>query len=72
MKFLHLHLFHKEVGFGNIQGYSDIKDLVRRALSSQENYRSTGQRKSIILVWNIGLKNNLHNLERFNKINKLS
>jgi len=38
MKFLHLHLFHKEVGFGNIQGHDDIKDLVRRALSSEENY----------------------------------
>ena len=35
MKFLHLHLFHKEVEFGNIEGYDDIKDLVRHAL---ENY----------------------------------
>ncbi len=38
MKFLHLHLFHKEVEFGNIVGYDDIKDLVRRVLSSDENY----------------------------------
>ena len=37
MKFLHLH-FHKEVEFGNIEGYADIKDLVRRALDSDENY----------------------------------
>jgi len=36
MKFLHL--FHKEVEFGNIEGYDDIKDIVRRALSSKENY----------------------------------
>jgi hypothetical protein len=36
MKFLHL--FHKEVEFGNIEGYDDIKDLVRRALDSDENY----------------------------------
>jgi DNA polymerase III delta prime subunit len=36
MKFLHL--FHKEVEFGNIDGYGDIKDLVRRALDSNENY----------------------------------
>jgi DNA polymerase III delta prime subunit len=33
-----LHLFHKEVEFGNIQGYDDIKDLIRRALDSDENY----------------------------------
>jgi DNA polymerase III delta prime subunit len=40
MKFLplHLHLFHKEVQFGNIEGYDDIKHLVRRALDSDENY----------------------------------
>ncbi len=38
MKFLHLHLFHKEVEFGNIEGYDDIKNLVRRALDSDENY----------------------------------
>jgi hypothetical protein len=37
-KFLHLHLLHKEVEFGNIEGYDDIKDLVRRALDSNENY----------------------------------
>jgi hypothetical protein len=30
MKFLHL--FHKEVGFGNMEGYDDIKDIVRRVL----------------------------------------
>ncbi|MGB8936247.1 MAG: ATP-binding protein [Candidatus Nitrosopolaris sp.] len=36
MKFLHR--FHKEVEFGNIEGYDDIKDIVRRALDSYENY----------------------------------
>ena len=36
MKFLHL--FHKEVEFGNIEGYDDIKGLVKRVLSSDENY----------------------------------
>ena len=36
MKFLHL--FHKEVEFGNIERYDDIKHIVRRALSSEENY----------------------------------
>jgi hypothetical protein len=25
MKFLHIHLFHKEIEFGNIDGYDDIK-----------------------------------------------
>ena len=38
MKFLHLHLFYKEVEFGNREGYDDIKDLARRALDSEENY----------------------------------
>jgi MoxR-like ATPase len=33
-----LHLFHKEVEFGNIEGYDDIKDIVSRALDSDENY----------------------------------
>jgi hypothetical protein len=28
MRFSHLHLFHKEVEFGNVEGYDDIKDLV--------------------------------------------
>ena len=50
-----LDLFRKAIEFSNIQGYDDIKGVVRRVLSSDENYRSTGQRKSIILVWNIGL-----------------
>ena len=36
MKFLHL--FHKEVEFGNIEGYDDIKDIVRRALDAGDNY----------------------------------
>jgi hypothetical protein len=38
MKFLPLHLFHKEVEFGNIAGYDYIKDIVRRTLDSDENY----------------------------------
>src|SRR5215472_641298 len=39
MKFLH-HLFssNKQTGFDNIQGYDDIKDIVRRALDSEDNY----------------------------------
>ena len=36
MKFLHLQLFHKEVEFGNIEGYNEIKDLVSRALGLPE------------------------------------
>jgi replication-associated recombination protein RarA len=36
MKFLHL--FHKEVEFGNIEGYDDIKDIVRRVLDVEDNY----------------------------------
>jgi len=39
MKFLHL-LFssNKQTGFDNIQGYGDIKDIVKRALDSEDNY----------------------------------
>jgi hypothetical protein len=37
MKFLPLHLFHK-VEFGSIEGYDDIKYLLKRALSTDENY----------------------------------
>ena len=29
---------NKEVKFGNVEGYQDIKNLVRRALDSDENY----------------------------------
>ena len=46
--------FRKEIEFSNIQGYDDIKDVVRCVLD--ENYRYTGQRKSIILAWNIGMQ----------------
>ena len=31
-------LFRKEIGFENIQGYDDIKDIVRRALDAEDNY----------------------------------
>jgi hypothetical protein len=33
MKFLHL--FHKEVEFGNIEGYDDIKDIVMQDFGSR-------------------------------------
>jgi MoxR-like ATPase len=33
-----LDLFHKEIGFHNIEGYDDIKDIVRRALDAEDNY----------------------------------
>jgi Holliday junction DNA helicase RuvB len=33
-----LDLFHKEVEFENIQGYDDLKDIVRRALDAEDNY----------------------------------
>jgi hypothetical protein len=39
MKFLH-HLFssNKPTGFDKIEGYEDIKDIVIRALDSEDNY----------------------------------
>jgi hypothetical protein len=33
-----LDLFRKEVDFVNIQGYDDIKDIVKRALDAEDNY----------------------------------
>jgi hypothetical protein len=36
MKFLHL--FNKSTGFDKIEGYDDIKDIVRRALDAEDNY----------------------------------
>jgi MoxR-like ATPase len=33
-----LDLFRKEIQFNNIQGYDDIKDIVRRALDAEDNY----------------------------------
>jgi Holliday junction DNA helicase RuvB len=33
-----LDLFRNEVQFKNIQGYDDIKDIVRRALDAEDNY----------------------------------
>src|SRR5215471_7318468 len=39
MKFLHL-VFNSnnQTGFHNIQGYDEIKDIVRRALGAEDNY----------------------------------
>jgi MoxR-like ATPase len=33
-----LNLFRKEIGFNNIHGYYDIKDIVKRALDAEDNY----------------------------------
>ena len=33
-----LDLFRKEIEFNNIQGYEDIKDIVRRALEVEDSY----------------------------------
>ena len=33
-----LDLFRKEIGFENIHGYDDIKDIVKRALDAEDNY----------------------------------
>ena len=33
-----LDLFRKEVEFEKIQGYDDLKDIVRRALDAEDNY----------------------------------
>jgi len=33
-----LELFCKDIGFNNIHGYDDIKDIVRRVLEAEDNY----------------------------------
>jgi hypothetical protein len=33
-----LDLFRKEIGFENIQGYDDIKNIVKHALDAEDNY----------------------------------
>ncbi|MGA9151111.1 MAG: ATP-binding protein [Candidatus Nitrosopolaris sp.] len=33
-----LDLFRKEIAFENIQGYDDLKDIVRRVLDAEDNY----------------------------------
>ena len=39
MKFFNSSLFHHhKLDFQNIEGYEDIKDIVSRALDSEENY----------------------------------
>ena len=39
MKFFNSSLFHHhKLDFQNIEGYSDIKDIVARALESEENF----------------------------------
>jgi hypothetical protein len=32
-----LDLFGKEIAFENIQGYDDVKDIVKRALDAEDN-----------------------------------
>jgi hypothetical protein len=35
-----LDLFRKEIAFENIQGYDDVKDIVKRALDAEDNYNA--------------------------------
>jgi hypothetical protein len=55
-----LDLFRKDIGFDNIQGYDDIKNIVRRALSSEENYNlllcGPPASEDSILTWNIRMQ----------------
>ncbi|MGC1930347.1 MAG: hypothetical protein WA667_15340 [Candidatus Nitrosopolaris sp.] len=41
-----LDLFRKEIGFNKMQGYDDIKDIVRRALDAEDNYNLLYQKES--------------------------
>lgn len=45
-----LHLFHKEVEFRNIEGYDDIKDIVRRALNAEDIIRLVRMRVGIMVT----------------------
>ena len=45
-----LHLFHKEVEFRNIEGYDDIRDIVRRALNAEDIIRLVRMRVGIMVT----------------------
>jgi MoxR-like ATPase len=38
MKFLSLFHNQKSIAFGNVQGYDDVKEIIKRALDTSENY----------------------------------
>jgi hypothetical protein len=38
MKFISLFSHNRSEGFEKIEGYSDVKEIVKRALDSEENY----------------------------------
>ena len=52
-----LDLFRNEVELKNIQGYDDIKDIVKRALDAEDNYRSVNPLNGIVII--IATANNL-------------
>jgi hypothetical protein len=45
-----LYLFHNEVEFRNIEGYEDIKDIVRRALNAEDIVRLVRMRVGIMVT----------------------
>lgn len=65
MKFLHLFKSFSAASFARIQGYEDIKDIVRRALESDENYNilfagSPASSKTLFLQGILEMKNGVY------------
>jgi hypothetical protein len=63
MKFF-LFLFHKQVEFENIQGYDDLKDIVRRASDAEDNYNllfigPPASAKTLFVLVAVSHRNNL-------------
>ena len=57
-----LHLFRKDVGFGNIEGYDDIKDIISR-VDAEENYNllfigPTASAKTLFLLGILHIRRN--------------
>jgi replication-associated recombination protein RarA len=60
-----LDLFRKEIEFENIQGYDDIKDIVKRALDAEDNYNllfigPPASAKTLFLLGIIGYKKGVY------------
>ena len=58
-----LDLFRKEIGFENIQGYDDIKDIVKRATDAEDNYNllfigPPASAKTLILLGILDIRKN--------------
>jgi hypothetical protein len=71
-----LDLFRKHIEFENIQGYDDLKDIVRRALDAEDNYNllfvgPPASAKTLFLLGIIEYKKGVYFESRCDKVNSL-